>query len=128
LINCFFEFAVRKLLKKVLGLAKGYPRVAHHIIPWEHAVDDLVQKAAQAPNAFHLNELLNGMPLTTIQHNGSHFLYNQKVKTKLTQLWNSNGQAAMSPQTAEALIRSLANDIKTWILAHPNESINNIIL
>ncbi len=131
LTNNVVAFGDRRLLRKVLGLGSisADPRVAHHLIPWDHGIDDLVQKATQSTNPFHLNELLNGLPLTAIQHNsGGHALYNQKVKTKLTQLWNSNGQAAMTPQTAEALVRSLANDIKTWILAHPNESINNIIL
>jgi hypothetical protein len=124
--NNIISFGNRGLLRKVLGLAKGDARVAHHLIPWEHGVSDIVQKAAGGD--FHLNEILNGIPLTTIQHSGGHFLYNQKIGTKLQELWIAGGQSAMSVQTAQNLVRNLANDIKTWITNHPNETINNIIL
>jgi A nuclease family of the HNH/ENDO VII superfamily with conserved AHH len=124
--NNIISFGDRGLLRKVLGLAKGDARVAHHLIPWEHGVSDIVQKAAGGD--FHLNEILNGIPLTIIQHNGGHFLYNQKIGTKLQELWVAGGQSAMSVQTAQNLVRNLANDIKIWITNHPNETINNIIL
>jgi len=124
--NGLINFGDRGLLRKVLGLAKGDPRAAHHLIPWEHGEDLLIQKAAQKD--FNLNEALNGIPLTSIQHNGSHNIYNQKVKNKLVALWNSNGGSGMSTQTATTLVRQLANDIRNWIIAHPNESINNITL
>ncbi len=120
------SFGNRGLLRKVLGLAVRDLRVAHHIIPWEHGVKDIVQKAAG--HDFHLNEILNGIPLTTIQHNGSHALYNQKIGTKLDNLWNTFGQSGMSVETAAAEVRNLANQIRNWIVSHPNESINNIIL
>ena len=126
--NGIIKFGERGLLRKVLGLAKGDSRVAHHLIPWEHCANDLVQKAAKGNNAFNMNEILNGIPLTTIQHNGSHALYNQKIKDKLIQLWNSNGQNTMTSNIAEGLVRNLANDIRTWITSHSNQSINNIIL
>ncbi len=123
------DFGDRSLLRKVLGLAKGDTRIAHHLVPWEHCTDDLIQKAAKGNDAFHMNEALNGIPLTAIQHNsGGHTLYNQKVKEKLIQLWNANGQDAMSNETAENLVRNLVNSVRNWIVTHPNQSINDIIL
>jgi A nuclease family of the HNH/ENDO VII superfamily with conserved AHH len=119
-------FGSRNQLRKVLGLTVRDLRQAHHLIPWEHWNSLLVQKAAHAK--FHLNEILNGIPLTTIQHNGSHNIYNDLVESKLGQLWAQNGGAGMSNETAEALVRNLANQIRDWIVSHPNQSINNLIL
>ena len=88
--------------------------------------DPLIQKAAGSD--FHLNEVLNGIPLNTVQHtSGGHALYNQKVKAKLLALWNAGGNTA-SPGLSKLLVRNLANNIRIWILAHPNQSINDIIL
>jgi hypothetical protein len=120
----FIDFGDRGLLRKILGLAKGDARIAHHMIPWEHGTKPIVQKAADMD--FHLNELLNGVPLTAIQHSGSHFTYNQKIGQKLTDLWNAN--PGMSASDAAAEVRNLGNQIRSWITAHPNESVNNIIL
>ena len=120
------NFGDRGLLRKILGLAGGDSRIAHHLIPWEHGIKDIIQKAAHGD--FHLNEILNGIPLTAIQHNGSHAVYNQKIADKLQYLWDNFGQGGMSIQTAQTLVRNLGNDIRAWIVAHPNESINNIIL
>lgn len=128
--NGFIKFGDRGLLRKVLGLAKDDARVAHHLIPWEHEVDELVQKAASGSNAFHLNEILNGMPLTAIQHNsGGHSLYNSKVKAKLVSIvQQGGGNSNFTPNFAAQKVRELATQIENWILAHPNESINNITL
>lgn len=122
------EFGDRGLLRKVLGLGKFDPRAAHHIIPWEHGTSDLVQKAAVGnTTSFHMNEALNGIALTSIQHSGSHNLYNQRVLDKLADLWQTNGGASMTPATARALIDDLITDIRTAIINNPNTPINNII-
>ncbi|RZL39909.1 MAG: hypothetical protein EOP00_27325 [Pedobacter sp.] len=118
------SFGDRGLLRKVLGLAVGDARKAHHVMPWEHCSEDIIQKAAGGD--FHMNELLNGIPLTTAQHSGSHALYNQKVGLKLQELWNLNPN--MSSQQAQTAVRNLAAQIKNWIYTHPNESINNVII
>jgi hypothetical protein len=68
------------------------------------------------------------LPVTAIQHNnGGHGTYNTIIKNKLDQLWIQYG-SNIDPTTAASLIRGLAADIKAWIVAHPNESINNIVL
>jgi hypothetical protein len=127
LTNGIIKFGDRGLLRKVLGLAVGDARIAHHLIPWEHEASLLVQKAASGD--FHLNEILNGIPLTAIQHNnGGHAVYNALIESKLGQLWAQNVGASMSVQTAQNLVRNLANDVRNWITTHPNESINNLIL
>jgi A nuclease family of the HNH/ENDO VII superfamily with conserved AHH len=124
--NGLITFGERSLLRRVLGLAVGDLRQAHHLIPWEHWNSLLVQKAAHGN--FHLNEILNGIPLTAIQHNGSHNIYNDLVESRLGQLWAQNGGPNMTNATAEALVRDLDNQIRNWIVSHPNQSINNLIL
>jgi hypothetical protein len=120
-------FGNRAQLRRVLALAKFDLRVAHHVIPWSLSIHPLVQKAAEA--GFHMNELYNGIPLNIIQHGpGGHLVYNTIVWSKLEQLWanllSNNGTALQ----AEAELINLTNQIKNWIVAHPNQSINGLIL
>jgi hypothetical protein len=107
---------------KVLGLAKGDPRVAHHIIPWEKATHDAIQKAAKGTNPFHLNELLNGIPLNTAVHNGNHAAYLNKVQAKLNAI-PTNFSADQTRIEVEAII----NAIKTAIQNNPTTHIDNLV-
>ncbi len=125
-VTGIIKFGDRGLLRKVLGLAKGDSRVAYHLVPWEHSDKGIIQKAAGAD--FHMNEILNGIPLTTAQHNGSHPLYNDKVRDKLQSLLNQATAFNWSNTQCANAVRNLANDIRNWIITHPNESINNIII
>jgi len=124
--NGMIKFGDRGLLRKVLGLSKGDSRVAHHLVPWEHCDKGIIQKAAAGD--FHMNEILNGIPLSTVQHNGSHTLYNDKVYVKLQNLLSSATAQNWSNAQCANEIRNLANNIRNWIVTHPNESINNIII
>lgn len=121
-------FGDRGQLRKILGLAEGDTRWAHHMIPWESANHDLIQKASMGNNAFHLNEALNGIPLNLKTHKPPHNIYNGKILDRLDQLWSQNGGANMTTNRAEELVRSLNAQIKNWILANPYSSINDIIL
>jgi len=134
--NNIIEFGDRKLLRKVLGLADGDARVAHHLLPWEHGVDDLVQKAAEGykttangPDfAFHLNEAFNGIPLSAFQHNGSHALYNARVKAHLINIKNTliaNGQ--FTPQKAKEAVENLINNVIRPAITNSNLPINQIV-
>lgn len=60
-------------------MLKGDLRQVHHIIPWELFDNPVVQKASLSSNAFHMNEALNGIPLSNVQHYGSHANYNNLV-------------------------------------------------
>ena len=126
------RFGNKDQLRKVLNLAVGSGTQAHHIIPWEHCGHPLIQKAASngtlGDNAFHMNELLNGIELGTVQHLGSHANYNTVVFNKLENLFNNNGGLTISAELAENLVRNLANQIRTWIVTHPNTSVNQIVL
>jgi A nuclease family of the HNH/ENDO VII superfamily with conserved AHH len=121
------EFGSRKQLRKVLNLATGNPLIAHHIIPWIQRNHDLVQKAALSDNAFHMNEALNGIPLSEFQHNYGHPGYLTKVETKLDLLWINNGQNTMSTAQARSLVEGLINDIRTAIINNPNTKLDDLI-
>ena len=123
------DFGDRNLLRKVLGLVKGDARTAHHIIPWEQANHELVQKAAQGNDAFHMNELLNGIPLSPVQHAGSHNLYNEKVRERLDAIKEVlDNIGNFTPTKARQEIERLINDvIRPAIINNPNTPINQIV-
>ena len=124
--NNVIEFGNRGQLRKVLNLAVGNPLVAHHIIPWAKSTNEVVQKAAKSANAFHMNEALNGIPLSIAVHNGSHAAYDQRVLDRLLDIKNQYGPN-MTPQQAYNGLTILINDIKTAILNNPTTPINQLI-
>jgi A nuclease family of the HNH/ENDO VII superfamily with conserved AHH len=115
--------------RKLLGLASGDARQAHHLIPWQVCDDvtqTVIQKAASAKFPFHVQDLLNGIPLTTAQHLGSHPQYTQRVKNALLEIETRIG-ANLTPEIAYQEIVNLTNRIKSVINANPNLNIENII-
>jgi hypothetical protein len=118
-------------LRKVLGLAAGDARQAHHIIPWELAENEVVQAASKIPgvDAFHMNDLINGIALDKSVHVEGmiHLHYSNKIKAKLIDIQNNLGPN-IDPLAAKQALESLINDIKTWIAQNPGVNINNIIL
>lgn len=118
-----------KQFRKILGLAPDDPRQAHHIIPWALANDasqDVIQKAAQARFPFHVQDALNGIPLNTTQHLGSHSAYTDRVKRALEEIKRRYG-THLTPEVAFQELVDLTNRIKSAILANPNTALNNLI-
>lgn len=115
-------FGDRGQLRKVLNLAIGDPRQAHHIIPWGKSIHPAIQKAAKSSNEFHMNEAFNGIPLNTAVHSGSHLPYDNRVTAKLNLI-----PANASPEETYNAVLSIINNIKAAMLTHPNTHINNII-
>lgn len=112
-----------------MGLAPDDPRQAHHIIPWALANDasqDVIQKAAQARFPFHVQDVLNGIPLSAIQHNGPHSEYTKRVGKALKEISETYG-ATLTPEIAFQELVNLTNRIKNTILANPITPINNLI-
>lgn len=115
------DFGSSNQLRKVLGLAVGNPNQAHHIIPWAYRGHPAVQKAAKSGNAFHMNEALNGIPLSTAVHNGSHNNYNNLVEVCLDAIPNN-----ATPDQAYNAINTLINNIRTAIQNNPTTPINQL--
>lgn len=116
----------RAQLRKVLGLVVGDARQAHHIIPLNKQSKSIVQKASKSGNAFHMNEALNGIPLNTAVHSGSHSSYDNVIQTKFD-IFSANNPNA-TPDECYEFLTDLIQEIRTWIINNPNTPINNIIL
>ncbi|MFT5251271.1 MAG: hypothetical protein ACI87N_000246, partial [Flavobacteriales bacterium] len=114
----------RAQLRKVLGLAVGNLNQAHHIIPLNLQTNTIVQKAFKSADAFHLNEALNGIPLSKLVHNGSHSNYDGKIFQKLEDFRIANPNA--SPKQCYDEVVDIINDIRTAIQNSPNTPINQL--
>ena len=84
---------------------------AHHIIPLAFKEHVLIQKAANSPNAFHINEMLNGIPLPSTGHLTGHNVYNAKIQQKLTELSN----ASNTPEQVFDDLAEFIGDLRTLI-------------
>jgi hypothetical protein len=125
-VNGVLKFGNRGQLRKILNITSSAIQ-AHHIIPWAKSGNNVIQKAARlGVNPFHMNSTLNGIPLSTAVHNGSHSLYDQRVVNRLTDIENQFGPN-MTPQQAYDSLTDLINDIKTAIANNPNTPINQLI-
>lgn len=120
--NGLIEFGNRGQLRKVLNLAVGNPLVAHHIIPWAQQGNQLIQRAAKSANAFHMNEALNGIPLSTAVHNGSHTHYDNIIIGKMDNFIILNPNA--TPDACYNQLMIIIQQTRTAILNNPNTPIN----
>ncbi|WP_336689136.1 MULTISPECIES: AHH domain-containing protein [unclassified Chryseobacterium] len=115
------KFGNRSKLRQVLQLTDSSIH-AHHIIPWEWRNHPLIQKAAFALQGFHMNDVINGIPLPTTAHLTGHQAYNQKVFDILEQLDIQN------PNPAESYnkIIGFTNYLKNLIQNNPNKNLGEI--
>ncbi|WBX75525.1 hypothetical protein PG911_12780 [Tenacibaculum ovolyticum] len=113
--SVYFGSSGRKL-RIALGLTDA-SKHAHHLIPWALKNHNLVQKAAKSKSAFHINEVLNGIPRLSNLHLTGHTAYNNKIKQILNSL-DSNGP--IDVDQAYNFVSGLANHIRTVIKNNPN--------
>ena len=111
----------RKQLRKVLGMVVGNGLQAHHIIPLNLQLNPIVQKAAKSSNAFHMNEALNGIPLSTAVHNGSHSHYDGLIESYLNAL-----PSTATPDQCFTKVQEVINRVRTAIANNPNTPINQL--
>lgn len=111
----------RAQLRKVLGLLPGNTSQAHHIIPLNLQENIIIQKAAKSADAFHMNEALNGIPLTNAVHNGSHFAYDTKIAALLNEL-----PANASPTQCYNKVEEVINKVRIAIANNPNTPLNQL--
>ncbi|MCD0471963.1 AHH domain-containing protein [Flavobacterium sp. JAS] len=114
-------FGSRNQLRKVLGLAVGDLRQAHHIIPWNKQSKFAIQKASKSQHAFHMNEALNGIPLSNAVHNGSHAHYDDLIQRYLDEI-PSNA----TPDEAYAKVMEILSKVRTAIQNNPGVHINQL--
>jgi len=119
-------FGYRGQLRKVLGMGSMAvdARQAHHLIPWNLQTNPVVQKAAKSGSAFHMNEALNGIPLSTAVHSGSHGNYDGKIAQKLNDFINLNPNA--TPSECYTKVTQIIQQIRTAIQNNPGVPINQL--
>lgn len=81
-----------------------------------------IQKAALSSNAFHLNEALNGIPLSSAVHSGSHANYTNLVKQRLDAIPSN-----YTPNQVYDEVMDIISDIRSAISSHPNTPINQLL-
>lgn len=121
--NNVIDFGDRRQLRRVLNMATGDARQAHHIIPWAKQAHPAIQKAAKANGntPFHLNDPFNGIPLSNSVHLGSHTHYDNLVQGYLQAI-----PANATPDQAVAAVNALINKIRTAINNNPGVHLNNL--
>ena len=111
----------QQLFRKVLGMVKGDVRIAHHIIPFALQTNPVIQKAMLSKNSFMINEALNGIPLSTAVHSGSHTNYTKLVKDRLDAIPSN-----YNPDQVYSEVIKIIDKIKTAIQNNPNTPINQL--
>ncbi|MBB2148269.1 AHH domain-containing protein [Pedobacter gandavensis] len=115
------HFGNRSQLRKVLGLVNNLSQ-AHHIIPWGKSGHRAIQKAAKSKLALHMNSALNGIPLNTLIHNGSHAAYDARVAQRLELI-----PSHFSPEQTYDEVLIIINDIRNAMNNYPNVHVNQLI-
>lgn len=111
--NGLIDFGSRSdKLRKALGLVKGDGKHAHHIIPWNLRFTDAVQKAAKSKKAFHIDEVLNGIPLPSADHLTGHSKYYNVIEIKLDEIKQQNLGLEETYREVLELIEHIKNVIK----------------
>ena len=102
-------------------MVKGDVRIAHHIIPFALQTNPVIQKAMLSKNSFMINEALNGIPLSTAVHSGSHTNYTKLVKDRLDAIPSN-----YNPDQVYSEVIKIIDKIKTAIQNNPNTPINQL--
>ncbi len=124
LSNGVIDFGKRnsKNFRDALGLVVGDGFHAHHLIPREFVKSKLVQLAAKYRKAFHIDEVLNGIPIPVGVHRDGHRLYNQKLEDILDNI----GRRVNTPEQAYNEVINLTNYLRNLIESNPNLSLRQI--
>ena len=136
--NGIITFGNRSQLRKVLDITDSNIE-AHHLIPWKHSDNELVQRAAGSNSTpFHMNHPDNGLPVekfrTNTNPNGQHAnhpKYNDYVEDRMEREWQDlidayGGEANISPEVARGKLEEIIDELRTDILNNPNKKINEL--
>ncbi|MGH2665828.1 AHH domain-containing protein [Flavobacterium sp.] len=124
--NGILTFGQQSQLRKVLGMAISSvdPRQAHHLIPWAKKGHEVVQRAAKY--GFHMNESLNGIAVAAWRNQPNHNAYNDLIELKMDLFYQYNPNA--TPQQCYNFISNLTDNIREWVINHPNSHLNELVL
>jgi hypothetical protein len=119
-INGVIDFGNRSQLREVLQITSSSLQ-AHHVIPWGIQGHKIIQDAAKSRRAFHMNELLNGIPIEAWRNQPNHNVYNNLIKSKLDALPNN-----LSPNQAYDELVKILEKARQAIKDNPTKHLNEI--
>ncbi len=126
------EFGAKSSLRKVIGLAVGDARQAHHLIPWATRYQQIVQRAASSiNNTFHIDELANGIAVEAWRNQPNHPAYDTailavfgKIKDHLA---GTGGLITnVNPDLVAIELRKFQNYLRDLITANPTVHLNDL--
>ncbi|SFI34729.1 AHH domain-containing protein [Halpernia frigidisoli] len=115
------KFGYSSQLTKVLQLTDA-AKQAHHLIPWALANNSIIQKASKSANAFHLNEALNGIAVTSWRNQPNHNIYNSRILNKLNALPSN-----LTADQAYIKLMEIITQAKQAVINNPNTHLNNLV-
>lgn len=130
LTNGYIKFSNRTQLRKILQITDSSIH-AHHIIPYSFGVIDegvgivvsnakkLVQLAAKSADAWHINDILNGIPMPNNLHLTGHSAYTNAIENKLIDLYDNFLSSPDDYQGAYLLLSDFVSALKNKIIQNP---------
>lgn len=122
--NGKIDFGYSNQLRKVMGNLVKTGEHAHHIIPWAVRENELVQRAAQAGDAFHINDLVNGIPVAAWR-NTNHPAYSTKVQVLMDNVLRDNPN--ITPNEALEQLNNIIDYVTTIIKNNPNSRLQDLL-
>uniref|UniRef100_UPI0030ECA064 AHH domain-containing protein n=1 Tax=Ascidiimonas aurantiaca TaxID=1685432 RepID=UPI0030ECA064 len=124
--NGMLKFSNRGQLRKVLGIRDSSIH-AHHIIPFSLAEHPVVQNAAkfktETKTPWHMNDIINGVPLPQSLHQTGHKKYTDKIEVILDRIRNDVGD---NLELSHTRLTSFAKNLKNIIENNPTLDLGQI--
>ena len=117
----FGSYNSRKFRKQVGLLVGDGTQQAHHIVSRNLRNHRVIQKAARSEEAFHIDELLNDIPVETWRNQFNHFTYDNKVEKLLNDIPDS-----LSPEDTYNEVADIIESLKEIIKANPGKHLNEL--
>ena len=109
--------------RQALGIANVATKQAHHVLSRNLRGHRVIQKLAKnKTNPFHIDEVLNGIPVTNWRNQFNHSLYDIRVQNLLNAI-----PANLSIGDTFIEMEKVINKIKKVIRDNPNTHLNDLI-
>ena len=124
-VNGIVDFGVynSKKFRKGLNILNDASKQAHHVISRNLKTHRTIQKAARYEvNPFHIDEILNGIPVATWRNQPNHSLYDGRIRSLL-----DNISVNLSPEDTLKELENIISKMKQIIKDNPNVHLNDLI-
>jgi hypothetical protein len=125
IVNGIVEFGTYNSTKfrQILDIANDATRQAHHVLSRNLKTHDAIQKAAKSKtNPFHIDEVLNGVPVKNWRNQFNHNAYDIRVRNLLNDIPSN-----LSPEETFERLKIIITNLKDVIKNNPNVHLNDLI-